>query len=75
MDAVATAAVGALGALLVAALAWFASLQRRVAALEDRNARLWVYCRKLIDHIYRGAPPPPPPADDLDALFPEGSPA
>lgn len=69
------AAVGAFGAIAAALVALFVNLQRRVAAVEDRNARLWVYCRKLIDHIYRGAPPPPPPADDLDDLFPEGMPA
>ncbi|MGG7466049.1 hypothetical protein [Plantibacter sp. YIM 135347] len=43
-----------------------ASLEKRIDALERRERRLWLYCRKLIDHIWRGhgAPPPTPP-DDL----------
>lgn len=42
-----------------------ASLERRIDALEQRERRLWLYCRKLIDHIWKGhgAPPPEPPAD------------
>lgn len=45
------------------------ALRTRVIAAEDRNVKLWAYCRKLIDHIYRGHGPPPPPPDDLDALL------
>lgn len=27
----------------------------------DRQQQLmWLYCRQLIDHIYKGCPPPPP---------------
>lgn len=72
---IAAAAIGAFGAIAAALVALFVNLQRRVAVLEDRNARLWSYCRKLIDHIYRGGGAPPPSADDLDNLFPEGHPA
>jgi hypothetical protein len=42
-------------------------VQARLAALEAANSRLeaenralWLWARKLVDHIYRGAPPPPP---------------
>ena len=61
-------------ALVVAAIltyltAQMTSLRKRLDATERANHLLWVYCRKLMDHIYRGLPPPPPPADDLDHLF------
>ena len=64
-------------ALVVAALltyltAQMTSLRKRLDATERANHLLWVYCRKLMDHIYRGLPPPPPPADDLDHLFDRG---
>ncbi|HXG71263.1 hypothetical protein [Plantibacter sp. RU18] len=58
----------ALLALIAAACTWIvartASLERRIHAVERRERSLWLYCRTLIDHIYRGrgAPPPPPPA-------------
>lgn len=52
-----------------------AKLERRVDVVEYRNRRLWMHCRKLVDHIYQGRPPPPPPwPDDLDPDGPTGIP-
>jgi hypothetical protein len=54
-------------AVVIAALlgtgvrAWL-SLRNRADQYEAHNRMLWLYCRQLIDHIYRGKPPPPPPA-------------
>ena len=39
-------------------------LETRVDLVEKRNILLWNYNRRLIDHIYQGAPPPPPAMPD-----------
>jgi len=69
MIAVVVAALGGFGAIGAAMIAMMVYLMRRVAQLDERNALLWAYCRKLIDHIWRGAGPPPPAPDDLADLF------
>lgn len=48
-----------------------ADVRRQWADEQDANRRLWAYCRKLVDHIYKGLGPPPPPPDDLEDLFPK----
>lgn len=74
------AVIAAIAAVVGAVLSYLAArrslahgelreLRRRLEAGEERNMKLWAYCRKLIDHIYRGLGPPPPPPDDLDDLF------
>lgn len=37
-------------------------LEARIARAERDNRLLWLWCRQLVDHIYRGESPPPPPA-------------
>ncbi|MFJ3393995.1 hypothetical protein [Leifsonia aquatica] len=37
-------------------------LEARLARSERDNRLLWLWCRQLVDHIYRGSAPPPPPA-------------
>lgn len=39
------------------------ALEARLDKTEKKNVGLWVYCRALIDHIYKlgGEPPPAPP--------------
>ena len=59
MDAMTVALMALAGTLAAAMMAAQVNLHRRVSGLENRNARLWAYCRKLIDHIYRGGGPPP----------------
>lgn len=59
------AVIGAVALLLGAWIKWrgtrLGQLEKRVDRLERRNRSLWLYCRQLIDHIYRGKGPPPPP--------------
>jgi len=37
-------------------------LEARLARSERDNRLLWLWCRQLVDHIYRGGTPPPPAA-------------
>lgn len=59
------AIVAAAGAYTAARYGRVGKLERRVDSLEARERKLWLYCRQLIDHIWRGrgAPPPTPPED------------
>lgn len=61
--AVALAIVAASGAWIAARYGRLAAVERRQDELDTRNRALWLYCRQLIDHIWRGrgAPPPDPP--------------
>lgn len=74
------AAIGGIGALVGAILthrrglsqssdARLARVEDRLAALESKHARLWVYLRQVIDLYYRwrrdDAPPLPDMPDDL----------
>ncbi|MDE2100156.1 MAG: hypothetical protein KGL39_23070 [Patescibacteria group bacterium] len=46
-------------------------LNTRVSTVELRERLLWAYCRKLIDHIYKGGgAPPPEPDEQIAHLFP-----
>ncbi len=38
------------------------AIEARLFGLERENRLMWLWCRQLVDHIYRGNPPPPPPA-------------
>lgn len=78
--AIVVAIVGAAAATVAAILSFVAArrslahaelreLRRRVEITEQRNIKLWNYCLKLRDHIYRELGPPPPPPDDLEDLF------
>ena len=57
------AALAASGAWIASRYGRLAAVERRQDELETRNRALWFYCRRLIDHIWRGrgAPPPDPP--------------
>ncbi|SDH16293.1 hypothetical protein SAMN04515691_2979 [Leifsonia sp. 98AMF] len=37
-------------------------LEARLARAERDNRLLWLWSRRLVDHIYRGEQPPPPEA-------------
>lgn len=39
-----------------------ARIEERIEDLNRENRLMWLWCRELIDHIYRGGEPPPPPA-------------
>lgn len=61
--AIILAAVAAAAGILGSRYSRVAAVERRVDELDTRNRALWLYCRQLIDHIWRGrgAPPPDPP--------------
>lgn len=61
---VAAALIAGTVALVTHRMSRLAKVERRMDALDGRNKRLWMYCRQLIDHIYRGLGPPPPPWPD-----------
>jgi hypothetical protein len=47
-------------------------LRRRVDAAEQVNQALWVYCRRLIDFIYKHTgQEPPAPDESITHLFPK----
>jgi len=60
---------GITGGALAYRQAWIARRENRQERLEARLARaerdnrlLWLWSRRLVDHIYRGQQPPPPEA-------------
>jgi hypothetical protein len=62
-------AFGLVGGLIAVWQASRAARQNRVGQIEKRlfnlereNRLMWMWCRQLVDHIYRGAAPPPPAA-------------
>lgn len=68
--ALVAAAIAASGALVGSRYGRVGKLERRVDELEARERKLWLYCRKLIDHIWRGRPAPPPtPPEDIFGDF------
>lgn len=47
-------------------------LRKRLDAAESTNHALWVYCRRLINHIYiHTGEDPPKPDPAIAALFPK----
>jgi hypothetical protein len=52
-------------------------LEARLSRAEHDNRLMWLWCRQLVDHIYRGGTPPPPPAPAglfEDTTPPKGTP-
>lgn len=68
--AVVVAVIAASGAWVASRYGRVGKLERRVDQLEARERKLWLYCRVLIDHIWRGRPAPPPtPPEDIFGDF------
>lgn len=72
-DNVLVAVIGGVVAILAALIAGWqavrarrenrvARIETRLAEYERENRLMWLWCRQLVDHIYRGGDPPPPPA-------------
>lgn len=64
------AVLAASGAWIAARYGRLAAVERRQDELDRRNRALWLYCRQLIDHIWRElGPPPPNPPDTIAGEF------
>ena len=63
--AIIVAVIAASGAWLASRFGRVASLEKRVATLENTNRRLWLHLRAQIDHSYRNHLEPLPIPDDL----------
>lgn len=60
----AVALVALVGVVVSANVAAGAALIVDLRRTRGESRRLWLWCRQLTDHIYRGSPPPPPPAPE-----------
>lgn len=70
MGVVLTAALTLAGITRKATEERIKSLEARIDKTEKKNVGLWVYCRSLIDHIYKlGGEPPPAPPLGVEELF------